>query len=310
MSKILVTGGAGFIGSHIVDALITQGDDVVIVDNLVTGKKENINPRAKFVEMDINDPAIKNLFATEKFDFVFHLAAQMDVRKSVENPIFDAQTNILGGINILENCKNFGVKKIIFSSTGGATYGEADIVPTPEDYPQWPLSPYGISKVAFEKYVFYYHQVFGLKYVILRYGNIYGPRQNAQGEAGVVAIFINKILHGDQPIINGDGRQTRDYIFVADVVRANLLALKTERVDIYNIGTGVQTDVNEIFNLINANLNNQAKEIHGEGKLGEQRVSCLDASKIKRDLGWEPEVSIDLGIKQTVEWFRNRLSQI
>lgn len=304
MSKILVTGGAGFIGSHIVDALIAKGHEVVVLDNLSSGKKANVNPAARLVKLDIRNPRLHKLFSDQHFEIVFHLAAQMDVRKSVDDPLFDAQTNILGGLNILENCKNFGVKKIIFSSTGGAIYGDTDIIPTPETAPLQPVSPYGIAKLAFEKYLYYYYKVFGLQYTILRFANIYGPRQNSKGEAGVVAIFIDKILQGEQPTINGDGKQTRDYVYVADVVKAALLALNSDKVDVYNIGTSVQSDVNQIFQLINSNLDNQAKEIHGEGKKGEQRVSCLDYAKINKALGWKPEVTLAEGIKLTVDWFK------
>jgi UDP-glucose 4-epimerase len=305
MSKILVTGGAGFIGSHIIDQLIDNGHEVVIIDNLSTGKKENINKKAKFIKIDIGDPKIKNIFKKEKFDYVFHLAAQIDVRKSVEDPIADAKTNILGSLNILENCKNFSVKKVIFSSTGGAIYGDAEIIPTPETYPEKPISPYGICKLSVEKYLYYYHQIFGLNYIALRYGNVYGPWQNSKGEAGVVAIFLDKILSGKQPVINGDGKQARDYVYVDDVVRANMLALESEEIGTYNVGTGIETDVNKLFSVLNNNFSNKIKEVHGEAKMGEQARSCLSFELIKKDLGWEPEVGLEEGIGKTVLWFKN-----
>jgi len=304
MSKILVTGGAGFIGSHIVDELVAKGHEVVIIDDLSTGQKENIHPQGKLVELNIADPKVKEIFSQEKFDYVFHLAAQIDVRRSVAEPIFDAETNIIGGLNILENCKNFNIKKVIFSSTGGAIYGDTKIIPTPEEHREEPISPYGICKLALEKYLRFYYETFGLPYMILRYGNVYGPRQNAKGEAGVVAIFINKILAGEEPIINGDGEQTRDYVFVRDVARANLLALEKGGADIFNVGTEKATSVNQVFQLINSSFGNQIKEKHGEAKKGEQRTSCLSFGKIKNSLGWSPEMELEKGIKETVEWFR------
>jgi UDP-glucose 4-epimerase len=303
--KILVTGGAGFIGSHIIDQLIDNGHEVIIIDNLSTGKKENINKKAKFIKMDICNPKVKAVFKKEKFDYVFHLAAQIDVRKSVEDPITDAKTNILGSLNILENCKNFGVKKVIFSSTGGAIYGDAEIIPTPETYPEKPISPYGICKLSVEKYLYYYHQIFGLNYIALRYGNVYGPRQNSKGEAGVVAIFLDKILSGKQPVINGDGKQTRDYVYVEDVAGANMLALESDKIGIYNVGTARETDVNKLFSILNNNFQNKIKEVHGEAKMGEQARSCLSFELIKKDLGWEPGVGLEEGIGKTVLWFKN-----
>jgi UDP-glucose 4-epimerase len=304
--KILVTGGAGFIGSHLVDALIGQGHQVFIIDNLSTGQKQNINPKAKFYELDIQDDQVENVFKENAFDYVFHTAAQINLRKSVEDPIFDAKANILGGLNILEHCKKYKIKKIIFSSTGGALYGDAEIVPTPETYLAKPISPYGVAKLTIENYLHYYQQVFNLNYTILRYANVYGPRQNSQSEAGVVSIFINKILNGEQPVINGEGKQTRDYVFVADVVRANLAAMQSEPVGIYNVATEKQTNVNQIFQLVAANLpENKAEEKHGPAMPGEQKVSCLDISKIKKELGWQPEVDLAEGIKITAEWFRS-----
>ncbi len=302
--KILVTGGAGFIGSNLVDALIEQGHDVVIVDNLSTGRKENLNNNAKFYELDIQDKKLAEVFVAEKPEAVFHLAAQIDVRKSVADPMADAQANILGSLNLLENCRKSGVKKFIFSSTGGAIYGEADIVPTPETYFEKPISPYGIAKLSIEKYLNFYHVVHGLNYVVLRYGNVYGPRQNSHGEAGVVAIFCDKLLAGTQPVIFGDGKQTRDYVYVADVVTANLAALDSDKIDNYNVGTGLESDVNKIAELIKENIDTDLEFTHGPAKAGEQQRSCLDYSKIKKDLGWLPQTMLKQGIAATVEWFR------
>jgi UDP-glucose 4-epimerase len=305
--KILVTGGAGFIASHITDAYINAGHTVTIIDDLSMGVIENINPKAKFFQHDIRSKEVENIFEEEKFDIVSHHAAQMDVRKSVDDPMFDASVNIIGVLNLLENCKKYAVKKVIFSSTGGAIYGEQDYFPADENHPVRPLSPYGITKLATEKYLFYYEQVFGLPYVVLRYANVYGPRQNPHGEAGVIAIFAQKMLEGGQPQINGDGKQTRDYVFVGDVVRANLLALSYGKSDIFNIGTGIETDVNALFQNIRALANSKCKELHAPAKKGEQLRSVLDTKKIKTILNWSPQVELEEGLKLTVEFFKNKL---
>lgn len=302
--KILITGGAGFIGSHIADACIGAGHDIVIVDDLSTGEIENVNDKAKFIQMDIRDETISELYKHNKFAVVIHHAAQMDVRKSVENPSFDASVNILGTINILENCRTFGVKKFIFASTGGAIYGEQDYFPADEKHPARPLSPYGIAKSAVEKYLYYYNAVFGLQYICLRYANVYGPRQNPLGEAGVVAIFASKMLTGQQPIINGDGEQTRDYTYVSDVVYANMLALDYNKSDIFNVGTGIETDVNTIFNWIKKFTGSTCGGKHGDAKKGEQQRSVLDYSHIQKSLGWKPTISLQKGLEMTVDYFR------
>jgi len=306
MKKVLVTGGAGFIGSHLVDELVSRGYQVIVIDNLSTGKKENLNPRAKFYKLDIQDSKISDVFQEEKPEIVFHLAAQINVRKSVEDPIENGKNNIMGSLNLLENCKKFKIQKVVFSSTGGAIYGDANIIPTPEDYIESPLSPYGIEKLAVDKYLNYYYRVFGLPYISLRYANVYGPRQNPKGEAGVIAIFIDKMLSGQQPIINGDGKQTRDFVYVKDVVRANLLALSKSQVGIFNVGTGRETNINSIFQELRKLINSDFKEIHGPAIPGEQKRSCLDYSKIKKELGWEPQYSLEEGLKETVEWFREK----
>jgi UDP-glucose 4-epimerase len=306
--KILITGGAGFIGSHVADACIESGNSVVIVDDLSTGKIENVNEKAVFVQMDIRDETIDQLFDFHKFDVVIHHAAQMDVRKSVEDPGFDASVNIIGTLNLLENCKKFSVKKFIFASTGGAIYGEQDYFPADEKHPVRPLSPYGIAKLAVEKYLFYYNAVFGLQYICLRYANVYGPRQNPHGEAGVVAIFSSKMLKGKQPVINGDGKQTRDYTFVGDVVRANMLALGYDKSDIFNVGTGVETDVNVLARYIKEFTGAKSEEIHGEAKKGEQLRSVLDNKKISAVLGWKQNVSVADGLKTTVAYFRDKIA--
>lgn len=302
--KLLVTGGAGFIGSHVTDALIEKGHEVVVVDNLLMGKLENVHPKAKFVLMDIRAKEIAKLFSMEQFDAVFHLAAQMDVRKSVEDPVFDAEVNVLGTLNLLQNAVRYHVKKIIFASTGGAVYGEQREFPCTEDHPTQPVSPYGITKLTVEKYLYFYAVEYGLRYVTLRLANVYGPRQNPHGEAGVVAIFTGKLLSGGEPIINGDGKQTRDYVYVGDVVEANLRALEYPENDVFNIGTGIETDVNRIFHLLNQLTNRNMEEKHGPPKPGEQRRSVIDYKKAKRLMGWEPKVSLEEGLKRTVEYFK------
>lgn len=303
--KILVTGGAGFIGSHVADAFIEQGHDVVIVDNLSMGNMENVNPGARFVKLNIQNPKIFELFEQEKFDVVDHHAAQMDVRLSVADPIFDATNNILGTINLLQAAVKNDVKKFIFISSGGAIYGEHDYFPADEEHPTRPLSPYGITKLACEKYLYFYHHVYNLNFVTLRYANIYGPRQNPKGEAGVIAIFASRLLNGKQPIINGNGVQTRDFVYVGDVVAANLKALAFDGNDYFNIGTGIETTVNELFHHLNHLTNANAKEAHGPAQAGEQLRSVLNNQKAKKILGWTPQVSIQTGLAHTVDFFKS-----
>jgi len=302
--KIIVTGGAGFIGSHVADACLAEGHSVLVVDDLSTGKRENVNPEAEFVLLDVRDEKIGGLFQRGKFDAVIHHAAQMDVRKSVEDPLLDAGVNIMGALNLLENCKLHGVGQFIFASTGGAIYGEQDYFPADESHPLRPLSPYGVAKLSVEKYLYFYSEVYGLRYVSLRYANVYGPRQNPLGEAGVVAIFTNRLQSGGQPLVNGDGRQTRDYTYVGDVVRANIAALRYGESGIFNVGTGVETSVNEIFRILRNLTGSSCKEVHGPAKKGEQLRSVLDNRHIKNILGWSPSVSMSEGLRQTVESFR------
>ena len=308
--NILITGGAGFIGSNIADAYCEAGHRVVIVDDLSTGSIDNVNPKAKFSKIDIRSPEIENLFKENKFEIINHHAAQMDVRKSVADPKFDASVNVLGMLNVLEFGLKYGVKKVIFSSTGGAIYGEQDYFPADEQHPLRPLSPYGITKLATEKYLYYYQAVHGIRHVILRYANIYGPRQNPHGEAGVIAIFADKMLRGGAPVINGDGKQTRDYVYVSDVVRANLLALSPSYTGIFNIGTGIENDVNTLFRLIKKFSGAACEEKHGEAKIGEQVRSVIDHSKAKKVLGWEPTVTLEDGLKKTVEFFKGKLGKV
>ena len=306
--KILVTGGAGFIASHITDAFIDQGHEVFVLDNLSTGFKKNINPKAKFIKADICDESLSQLFEKEKFEVVNHHAAQMDVRRSVTDPAFDANTNIIGTINLLQNSVRNGVRKFIFASTGGAVYGEQNYFPADENHPTSPLSPYGISKLAVEKYLFFYSTQYKLNYTVLRYANIYGPRQNPFGEAGVVAIFSSKLLKEEQTIINGSGKQTRDYVFVGDVVKANLLTITDEKSDIYNVGTGKETDVNELFSELNKITGNNAAEKHGPAAPGEQMRSVITSEKLFKKFKWKPDTELHIGLENTVDFFKNNLT--
>lgn len=304
--KIIVTGGAGFIGSHIVDKYIKLGHEVYIIDNLSTGKKENINPKADFYSFDIRDEdKIVSFFEKVKPDLLNHHAAQLDVRKSVADPVYDAEVNIIGLLNLLEAGRKNGLKKVIFASSGGVVYGDAQIIPTAEDYqPLTPVSPYGVAKLASENYLYYYFKACKLPFIALRYGNVYGPRQDPYGEAGVVAIFTEKLLRGEQPIINGDGKQTRDYVFVDDVVSANILSLDSPFIGSVNIGTGIESDVNSIFHLLVKLTGSKALEKHGYPKIGEQRRSVLNIAHAKKLLNWYPKFNLSEGMKKTVDFFR------
>lgn len=305
MSKILVTGGAGFIGSTLVDKLISEGHELVVLDNLISGKSDYINPQAKFYELDICSPDVTKVFEIEKPEIVYHLAAQIDVRISVSDPVFDNHVNAVGSLNILENCRNFGVKKFIFSSTGGAIYGEAEEIPTTESAPTYPLSPYGIHKLTTEKYCKFYQTVYGLDYTILRFANVYGPRQYKGGEAGVVAIFIEHAVSGKECVINGDGMQTRDYVYVDDVVAGLSRAKEVNYQGEINIGCGKEITVIDVVAAISASLGAEFTPIHIPAKPGEQRRSCLSHDLAKKILNWEPQVDIIEGVKRTVAWTKS-----
>ncbi|MBT8402045.1 MAG: GDP-mannose 4,6-dehydratase [Rhodothermia bacterium] len=304
--NILVTGGAGFIGSHVADAQLKAGHEVHILDDLSSGKRENISEDAVLHELDIRNAEVEGIWEENRFEVLVHHAAQMDVRRSVADPSFDADVNLRGFLNLMEAGRKHGLRKVVFASTGGAIYGEPDYTPQDEKHPLRPLSPYGITKLATEKYLFFYEQEYGIPYVALRYGNIYGPRQNPHGEAGVIAIFIDRLLTERQPVIYGDGKQTRDYVYVGDVVAANMAALNYDGSGIFNVGTGRETDVNTLFRLLRDEISPDVPEHHEAGRPGEQRRSVLDFSKIESVLGWKPAVSIEAGLSETVSWFREK----
>ena len=304
--KILVTGGAGFIASHIADAYLAAGHDVVILDDLSSGKRGNLPAAAKFYLADIRAPEAREIVRNEQPDVLSHHAAQMDVRRSVADPGFDADVNVLGFVNLLEAAREVGVQRVIFASSGGAVYGEQETFPAPESHPHNPLSPYGITKATGEHYLFYYHAVHQLPYVALRYANVFGPRQDPHGEAGVVAIFSERLLAGEVPTINGDGKQTRDYVFVSDVVRANLAALETRFVGPVNVGTGIETDVNTLYAHLRVLTGSPHQARHGPAKAGEQLRSVIAIERAAAVLGWRPEVPLAEGLRRTVEFFRAR----
>jgi UDP-glucose 4-epimerase len=306
--KVLVTGGAGFIGSHITDRLIESGVEVVVLDDLSTGRRESVNPGARLHQADICGEAIHELFRRERFDCVDHHAAQMNVRRSVDDPVFDARVNILGSLNLLQAAVATGVKKFVLASTGGAIYGEQLTFPAAETHQTYPMSPYGVAKLAVEKYLAFYEAVYDLPYTALRYANVYGPRQDPHGEAGVVAIFSERLLRHEPAVINGDGEQTRDFIYVDDVVRANVLAVTTDLQGIYNVGSGLETSVNTLYAYLAKHANATAAPQYGPAKAGEQRRSVLDARKLQAVTPWAPTVSLEEGLRRTVTYFAERLA--
>ncbi len=304
--KIAITGGAGFIASHVADAYLAAGHEVVILDDLCRGERANLPSAARFYEADIRAPEVAEIFRKERPQVLSHHAAQLDVRRSVADPGYDADVNLLGTLNLLEAAREVCVSRVVFASSGGAVYGEQSVFPASESHPQSPLSPYGITKAAGENYLSFYRAVHGIPFLALRYSNVYGPRQDPHGEAGVVAIFSERLLAGEVPTIYGDGRQTRDYVFVGDVVRANLAALETDFVGPLNIGTGVETDVNALY----AHLRNLTGSPHqakyAPGRAGEQLRSVVAIDRARDVLGWRPEVTLEEGLRRTVEFFRAR----
>ena len=301
--RALVTGGAGFIGSHITDALIDAGHAVTVIDDLSRGRREQVNAGATFVELDITMPELAAAFAGARPDVVFHAAAQIDVRESVRNPLHDADVNVVGTVNVLRASVDAGARRVVFAASGGAIYGDTEVIPTPEDHPRLPASPYGTAKLCAEEYGGMFSRQAGLEFVALRYANVYGPRQDPHGEAGVVAIFATQLLHGEPVVINGDGTQTRDYVHVHDVVRANLAAV-AGATGVYNIGTGVETDVNGLYRMLAAASGVSTSAEHGPAKPGEQRRSCLDTTGTRERLGWSAAIGFDEGVRSTLEYFR------
>ena len=305
--RTLVTGGAGFIGSHVVDRLLAGTHEVDIVDNLSTGQSELANPAARLYVADIRSARLAAVFGEARPEVVVHLAGQMDVRRSVADPIFDASVNVLGTLNLLECCRRGGVERFIFASSGGAIYGDCDTLPTPETQPERPASPYGVAKLAAERYIAAWAELTGAAAVALRYANVYGPRQNPLGEAGVVAIFSARLLSGQPCTVNGDGEQTRDYVYVEDVAHATVQAVNmTRATGAVNIGTGVETSVNDLYRRLTGAAGLGAPARHGPAKPGEQRRSVLDVSRAKRLLEWTPATTLDVGLKNTLDYFRGQ----
>ena len=309
--RVLVSGGAGFIGSHTVDALAARGGhDIAVIDDLSAGKRQQVNPRARFYQADLRDaPAVRGVIERERPEVLVHLAAQMDVRRSVADPVFDAQVNLLGLLNLMEAGRERGLRRVVVSSTGGAIYGEQERFPCDEEHPQRPVSPYGIAKLATEKYLFFYQAQYGIDYVALRYANVYGPRQDPHGEAGVVAIFCGRILEGSPVTIYGDGGQTRDYVFVGDVVRANVAALGSSVSGAFNIGTGVETSVNQLYEELARIAGTSRAAEFGPARAGEQRRSVILPERAAKELGWRPQVELADGLAQTLRFFRDRAAR-
>jgi UDP-glucose 4-epimerase len=306
--RVLVTGGAGFIGSHVADAYLRKGDEVVVMDSLVHGKRSNIPDGAEFVELDIRDPRAAELIRERRFDIVNHHAAQMDVRVSVTDPRFDASVNVDGLLNLLEASRAAGVGRFLYVSSGGVVYGEPEERPTPETAAKLPESPYGVTKLAGEQYLYYYHRVHGMEYAALRYSNVYGPRQDPHGEAGVVAIFSTRLIRGEALTVFGDGEQTRDYVFVGDVVAANMLLTDAElprsrSLDDrgFNVGTGIETSVNRLAEVLMEAAGRSVPVNRAEARAGELRHSSLDTNRL-RGLGWAPRTGLLDGLRETYNW--------
>ena len=306
--KILITGGAGFIGSTIADLFLSSGWDVAVLDDLSSGKRENVPAGARFYPCDVRSAAAVEVVVKERPAVICHEAAQIDVRKSMADPRFDCDVNLGGLLNLMDAAAKVGsVKQVLFASSGGATYGDTPQIPTREDHPARPLSHYGVAKAASELYLGVYQANFGIPYAALRYANVYGPRQDPHGEAGVVAIFCGRLLERKPCTINGPGKQTRDYVFVGDVARANLFAAEKGFAGALNIGTGVETDVNELYARLARAAGAEAAPLHGPAKPGEQSRSCVDPSAARAALGWKPEVTLDDGLARTLAFFRGRM---
>ena len=303
--RILVTGGAGFIGSHTVDALVARSHDVAIIDDLSSGKRGQVNPRARLHQADLRDAGrVGEIIEQERPEVIFHLAAQMDVRRSVADPAFDAGVNLVGMLNLMEAARTRGLKRVIFASSGGAIYGEQDSFPCDETHPCRPVSPYGVAKLGGEQYLFFYRHEYGIGYTAMRYGNVYGPRQDPHGEAGVVAIFCGRLLGGQPCTIYGDGRQTRDYVYVGDVAAANVAALEHEAVGAFNVGTGCETDVNQLYAELAGLAGVRTQPAYGAARPGEQRRSVISPARAGRELNWQPRMTLREGLAATFDYFK------
>ncbi len=303
---VCITGGAGFIGSHLADAFLAGGRRVLVIDDLSSGRRENLPAAVELAVLDIRSPEAAERVEHGGIDLLVHHAAQMDVRRSVADPRFDADVNVLGGLNLLEAARRGGVRQVIFASTGGAIYGEQDVFPAAEGHPARPVSPYGVAKLALERYLYYYHTVHGMAVTCLRYANVYGERQSAHGEAGVVAIFLDRLLAARAPTINGSGMQTRDYVHVSDVVRANLAAAGRPGFRIYNVGTGIETTVVDLYRALARVAGSALGPSHGPAKPGEQQRSAVDGRLIRRELGLPEPLALADGLARTAAWFRSR----
>jgi UDP-glucose 4-epimerase len=304
--RIVVTGGAGFIGSHTVDALVESSHEVSIIDDLSSGERGRLNPRARFHQADLRDARrVAEIVEQERPEAIYHLAAQMDVRRSVADPAFDAGVNLVGMLNLMEAARGRGLRRVIFASSGGAIYGEQDVFPCDEDHPCRPVSPYGVAKLASERYLFFYRNEYGIEYTALRYANVYGPRQDPHGEAGVVAIFCGRLLSGESCTIYGDGRQTRDYVYVGDVAAANLAALEGQGEGTFNVGTGIETDVNQLYTELAKLAGVGRKPVYADARPGEQHRSVISSARIGLELGWRPKMSLREGLAATFEYFRS-----
>ncbi len=304
--RILVTGGAGFIGSHVADRYVALGHEVAVLDNLSTGQRANLNPKCRFYEMSLMDPRLEETVLQFAPEVISHHAAQVNVRRSVEDPVFDAEMNVLGSIRLFQAAAKAHCGKLIYISSGGACYGDPERIPANEETPVRPLCPYGASKYAAEKYLELFGSLYGMRTTILRYANVYGPRQDPHGEAGVVAVFSQLLLAGRSPQIFGDGSKTRDYVFVQDIVEANALALAGGDGRIYNVGTGRQVTDDEVYRTIRDALAAKAEAVHTDFRKGEVRHIALDASRLRRELGWKPMVSFEEGMAKTAAWYRER----
>jgi len=304
--RILVTGGAGFIASHVSDRLLALGHQVVIVDNLATGKRENLPASATFYEIDIRDQALRSVFTEARPEVVIHHAAHIDVTRSVREPTYDASINILGSLNLLECCRECSVRKVIYAGTGGALFGEPSYLPVDEDHPIDPISPYGVSKHTLEHYLFAYRANHGIDYIVLRYPNVYGPRQDPHGEAGVVAIFALQMLTGQRPVIFGDGTKTRDYCYVADIAEANVIALNSAATGVYNLGRGIEVSDLQVFETVRAAVGSDTEPVFAAVRPGEVEHIALDSSKAGRELGWRWKVGLNEGVAEAVDFYRRQ----